>query len=46
VAAKKLGRKYIGIDISPEYCQMAEDRIKKGHFQGKKQQDMLSLFTQ
>lgn len=27
VIAKKLGRKYIGIDISPEYCKMAEDRI-------------------
>lgn len=45
VVAKKLGRKYIGIDISPEYCQMAEERIKKGHFPVKKQQDMLSLFT-
>lgn len=28
VAAKKLGRKYIGIEISPEYCKMAEERIK------------------
>ncbi|KKP36223.1 MAG: methylase N-4/N-6 domain protein [Candidatus Peregrinibacteria bacterium GW2011_GWA2_33_10] len=27
VIAKKLGRKYIGIDISPKYCKMAEDRI-------------------
>jgi len=46
VAAKNLGRKYIGIDVSPEYCQMAEERIKKGHFNGKKQQDLLSLFPQ
>jgi modification methylase len=30
VAAKKLGRKYIGIDISPEYCSLAENRIKYG----------------
>jgi DNA modification methylase len=28
VAAKKLGRKYIGIDISEEYCQIARDRLK------------------
>ncbi|MHA1832449.1 MAG: DNA methyltransferase, partial [Candidatus Baldrarchaeia archaeon] len=28
VAAKKLGRRYIGIDINPEYCKIAEERIK------------------
>lgn len=28
VAAKKLGRRYIGIDISEEYCQIARDRLK------------------
>ncbi len=28
VAAKRLGRKYIGIDISQEYCKLAEDRIR------------------
>lgn len=27
VAAKQLGRKYIGIEISPEYCKIAEDRL-------------------
>lgn len=27
VAAKQLGRHYIGIDLSEEYCQMAEDRL-------------------
>src|SRR3989338_5234247 len=27
VVAKKLGRKYVGIEISPEYCKMAEDRV-------------------
>ena len=28
VAAKKLGRRYIGIDISPEYCQIARSRLE------------------
>ncbi|MEW6104091.1 MAG: site-specific DNA-methyltransferase [bacterium] len=28
VVAKKLFRNYIGIDISPEYCKKAEDRLK------------------
>lgn len=28
VVAHKLGRKYIGIDISEEYCRIAEKRIK------------------
>lgn len=28
VAAKASGKKYIGIEISPEYCKMAEARIK------------------
>lgn len=27
LAAKILGRNYIGIEISPEYCKLAEDRI-------------------
>ncbi|HAX62226.1 MAG TPA: DNA methylase [Elusimicrobia bacterium] len=29
IVAKKLGRKYIGIDISKEYCKKAETRIKQ-----------------
>jgi site-specific DNA-methyltransferase (adenine-specific) len=29
VAAKRLGRHYVGIDISPEYCQLAEQRLEK-----------------
>ncbi len=29
LVAKKLGRNYIGIDISNDYCQKAEERIKK-----------------
>jgi len=28
VACKELGRRYIGIEISPEYCKIAEKRIK------------------
>ena len=27
VAAKKLGRHFLGFEISPEYCKIAEDRI-------------------
>ena len=29
LAAMKLNRNYIGIDLSPEYCKMAEQRIAK-----------------
>ncbi len=28
VAAKNLGRNYIGIDVSPEYCAIAEERLR------------------
>ena len=28
VAAKKLGRRYIGIDISEKYCQIARNRVR------------------
>lgn len=31
-AAKALNRKYIGIDLNPEYCKMARNRIKTGNF--------------
>lgn len=27
VAAKQLGRHYVGFDVSPEYCRLAEERI-------------------
>jgi site-specific DNA-methyltransferase (adenine-specific) len=33
VVAKALGRKYIGIDISPDYCKMAEERIERNKTQ-------------
>ena len=29
VAAKQLGRKYIGIEISEKYCKIAEDRLRQ-----------------
>jgi site-specific DNA-methyltransferase (adenine-specific) len=29
VAAKQLGRKYIGIEIDPKYCKIAEDRLRQ-----------------
>lgn len=32
VAAKKLGRKYIGFDISEDYCEIARKRLKKINF--------------
>lgn len=28
VAAKELGRHYVGVDISPEYCTLSENRLK------------------
>ena len=33
IAARRLGRNFIGIDISPEYCQQAEQRMKNDTFQ-------------
>ena len=29
VAAKQLGRHYIGIEINPDYCKIAEDRLRQ-----------------
>ena len=29
VAAKQLGRKFIGIEIDPGYCKIAEDRLRQ-----------------
>ena len=34
IACLKLNRKYIGIEISPEYCKMAEARIEEEMKQG------------
>jgi modification methylase len=44
LTARQLGRKYIGIDISSEYCKMAESRTEKGHFI-KKPQSKMPLFS-
>ena len=30
VACKELNRNYIGIEISPEYCKIAERRLAQG----------------
>jgi len=30
LAAKTLGHSYIGIEIDPEYCKIAEARLKQG----------------
>lgn len=30
VAAKQLGREYIGIEINPDYCKIAEERLLQG----------------
>ena len=29
VAAKQLGRQYIGVDINPDYCKIAVDRLRQ-----------------
>jgi DNA modification methylase len=34
VACKELGRHFIGIELSPEYCRMAERRIAGAAYQG------------
>jgi modification methylase len=33
IAAINHGRNYVGIDLSPDYCKMAEDRIAQ-HISG------------
>ena len=43
LAAKNLKRKYIGIDISPDYCEMAIRRIDNGAII---KEDELSIFSQ
>jgi len=34
VAAKELGRKYVGIEINNEYCKMARERLKQETVEG------------
>lgn len=33
IAAKRLGRSFIGIELSPEYCEKAKERINNDKFQ-------------
>lgn len=40
IVAKKLRRDYVGIELNPEYIELAERRIKNTHVQ----KDMMSLF--
>ncbi len=42
LASLKLQRNFIGIDVSPEYCAMAESRIKSANFTNK---HSLHLYT-
>ena len=42
VVAKGLGRNFIGIDISPEYCKMAKERLKRNE----KRSEVLPLKAQ
>jgi len=35
VAAKNLNRQFIGIDISPEYCEMAQQRLNNHDYRKK-----------
>jgi len=35
ISAMNFGRNFIGIDLSPDYCKMAEERINKYKFQNK-----------
>ncbi|CUS98755.1 DNA-methyltransferase [Candidatus Chrysopegis kryptomonas] len=46
--AKELGRRFIGIDISEEYCKKAVQRLgdKKGKSKKLKEQGILSLFSE
>jgi len=48
VVAKELGRKYIGIETSPEYCKMAESRIDENGMQRETQKikPQMNLFKQ
>ena len=44
VAAYELKRKYIGIDISPEYCELARQRIEQ-HIQNNSLFDLSAIET-
>jgi len=42
VVAKGLKRNFIGIDLSPEYCKMARERLKRNE----KRSEVLALTAQ
>ncbi len=46
VVAKALGRKFIGIDISPEYCRMSEERLGRyiKHNEGELLKPQMTIF--
>jgi len=46
VVAKKLKRQYIGIELSPDYCKMAEERVKNTTIQESVGQRFHALFDQ
>ncbi len=43
LAAKNLKREYVGIDISPQYCEMARERVQNGMIT---KEGELSIFSQ
>ena len=46
VAAMGLGRKYIGVELSPDYCEMAEQRIARNKIQSEFLNMQIPLFAQ
>lgn len=46
IAARNLKRKFVGIDISPEYCEMAELRLKNNGFKKEHHNNELPIFKQ
>lgn len=43
VAAKQLNRNYIGIEISPEYCEMADNRLNETFFIPNKENSLFDI---
>ena len=45
VTAKKLGRHYIGIELEPQYCQWAEQRLERAETDKRIQGYETGVFT-